>query len=83
MLGLGMIICMLKEVLKRKGWSRYRLQKESGITYPTLHALYHGKSKLYSADVLNRLCSTLRCKVEDLLKWQPNRFPRQKQRSGH
>jgi DNA-binding Xre family transcriptional regulator len=76
-----MIICTLKEVLKRKGWSRYRLQKESGITYPTLHALYHGKSKLYSADVLNRLCATLHCKPEDLLRWQADRFPRLKQRS--
>ena len=73
-----MIICTLKEVLKRKGWTRYRLQKESGITYPTLHALYHGKSKLYSADVLNRLCATLHCKPEDLLRWQPDRFPRGK-----
>jgi len=80
MLGLGMIICTLKEVLKRKGWSRYRLQKESGITYPTLHALYHGKSKGYSADVLNRLCATLHCEVEDLLRWQPDRFPRSRKR---
>ena len=77
-----MIICTLKEVLKRKGWSRYRLQKESGITYPTLHALYHGKSKLYSADVLNRLCYSLHCKPEDLLRWQPDRFPRLKRRSN-
>lgn len=80
MLALGMIICTLKEVLKRKGWSRYRLQKESGITYPTLHALYHGKSKLYSADVLNRLCATLHCKPEDLLRWRPDRFPRSQKR---
>ncbi len=26
------------------------------MVYPTLHALYYGKSKLYSAGVLNRLC---------------------------
>jgi DNA-binding Xre family transcriptional regulator len=76
-----MIICTLKEVLKRKGWSRYRLQKESGITYPTLHAMYHGKSKGYSADVLNRLCATLHCKPEDLLRWQPDRFPRKMHKS--
>jgi putative transcriptional regulator len=77
-----MIICTLKGVLQHKGWSRYRLQKESGITYPTLHALYHGKSKLYSADVLNRLCYSLHCKPEDLLRWQPDRFPRLKRRSN-
>jgi DNA-binding Xre family transcriptional regulator len=73
-----MIVCTLKRVLARKGWSRYKLQQKSGITYPTLHALYHNKSKAYSADVLNKLCYALRCKPEDLLKWVPDRFPRLK-----
>jgi DNA-binding Xre family transcriptional regulator len=71
-----MIICTLKEVLKRKGWTRYRLQKESGITFPTLQAMYYRESKGYSSDVLNRLCATLRCGPGDLLKWEPDRFPR-------
>ena len=76
-----MIVCTLKQVLARKGWSRYKLQQKSSITYPTLHALYHNKSKAYSANVLNRLCSTLHCRPEDLLKWVPDRFPRLKK--GH
>jgi len=76
-----MIICTFKQVLKRKGWSRYRLQKESGVTYPTLHALYHGRRKLYSAGVLEKLCRALRCQPGDLLVWdpkRPQRFPRQR-----
>lgn len=73
-----MIICTLKQALKRKGWTRYRLEKESGITFPTLYAMFYGKSKGYSADVLNRLCATLHCKPGDLLKWEPDRFPRLK-----
>jgi len=76
-----MIICKLEKVLKRKGWSRYELQKRSGITYPTLHALFHGLSKGYSAKVLNRLCSTLHCELGDLLEWRPDRFPRAKRKS--
>jgi DNA-binding Xre family transcriptional regulator len=75
-----MILCTLKKILKQRGWTRYRLQKESGITYPTLHSMYHGKSKGYSADVLNRLCATLHCKPADLLKWEPDRFPRLQKR---
>jgi DNA-binding Xre family transcriptional regulator len=71
-----MIICTLKQVLDRKGWSRYRLQKESGISFPTIHALYHDKNKRYSAKVLDRLCWALECKVKDLLKYKPKRFPR-------
>ncbi len=72
----AMIICRLKHVLERKGWSRYRLQKESGVTFPTLHSLYHGKSKAYSAEVLEKLCRALRCQPGDLLRWEPQRFPR-------
>jgi DNA-binding Xre family transcriptional regulator len=72
----AMIICTLKQALKRKGWTRYRLEKESGITFPTLYAMFYGKSKGYSASVLNRLCATLRCKPGDLLKWEPDSFPR-------
>ena len=76
-----MIVCKLKGVLKRKGWTRYKLQKESGITYPTLHALFHGRSKGYRAEVLNKLCSTLHCELGDLLQWRPDRFPRLKKKS--
>jgi putative transcriptional regulator len=76
-----MIVCRLKEVLKHKGWTRYKLQQKSGITYPTLHALFHGRSKGYSADVLNRICSTLHCEPGDLLVWRPDRFPRLKRKS--
>lgn len=63
-----MIVCTLPEVLKHKKWSRYRLQKETGISYPTLHSLYHDKSEGYSADVLDRLCAALKCDPGDLLK---------------
>lgn len=70
-----MIVCKLKQILKQKGWSRYKLQQESQITYPTLHSLYHGKSKGFSSDVLNRLCATLHCEPGDLLEWKPDRFP--------
>jgi len=75
-----MIVCTLKKVLRHKGWSRYELQKRSGITYPTLHALFHGRSKGYSADVLNKLCYALNCTPGDLLKWRPDRFLRTKRK---
>jgi putative transcriptional regulator len=78
--GATMIRCRLKEVLKRKGWSRYKLQQLTGITYPTLHALYHERSKGYRADVLNKLCNALKCTPGDLLEWQPDRFPRTKRK---
>ena len=76
-----MIVCTLNRVLRKKGWSVYRLQKKSSITYPTLLALFHGKTQRYSGDVLSRLCYALDCRPADLLKWVPDRFPRLKRRS--
>jgi DNA-binding Xre family transcriptional regulator len=76
-----MIVCKLKEVLRDKGWTRYKLQQKSAITYPTLHALFHGRTKGYSADVLNKLCYALKCTPGDLLVWRPDRSPRLKQKS--
>ena len=73
-----MIVCRLKELLAKKRWSRYRLHKESGVTYPTLHALYHNKSKGYRADVLDKLCGALDCDLGELLRWEPKRFSRGK-----
>jgi hypothetical protein len=58
------IVCKLKDVLKRKGWTRYRLHKETGITYPTLHAKFHNRSKLYSAALLEKIGRALRCQQE-------------------
>jgi DNA-binding Xre family transcriptional regulator len=75
-----MIVCTLKQILDRKGWSRYRLQKESGISYPTIHALYHNRSTRYSGKVLDKLCRTLVCGLEKILKFEPKRFPRTRRR---
>jgi len=76
-----MIVCKLKDVLKSKKWTRYKLQQKSGITYPTLQALYHCRNQGYSADVLNKLCYALKCSPGDLLEWRPDRFPRLKKKS--
>jgi DNA-binding Xre family transcriptional regulator len=67
-----MIICRLKRILKRKGWTRYKLQKESGITFPTIYAYYENRTQKYSAVVMNRMCATLGCTPGDLLKWKPD-----------
>ena len=70
------IVCTLKQVLEHKGWSRYRLQKKSGISAPTIDALYYSNRKHYSADVLDRLCRTLDCELHEILSFEPKRFPR-------
>jgi DNA-binding Xre family transcriptional regulator len=74
-----MITCKLKSVLQRKGWTRYKLHKKSGISYPALHSLFHDRTESYDRRTLDLLCATLRCQPKDLLQWKlPVRFPRLK-----
>jgi len=74
-----MIVCTLKDVLKRKRWTRYQLAKKSRVSYPALSRMFHGDTRSYDRDVLDRLCAVLRCQPADLLVWKkPMRFPRQK-----
>lgn len=68
-----MIICRLAKLLKRKGWTLYRLRKESGVSYPTLLGLRDSKTKMFRADVLEKLCRTLSCEPGDLLIFDPHR----------
>jgi len=75
-----MIVCKLKQILERKGLTRYRLQQMTKITYPTLQALYYGRSKGYRADVLDKICSALDCKLGELLVFKRDRFPRTKKK---
>jgi len=78
------VFCALAKLVKRRGWSLYRLRKESGVSYPTLLGLYHGRTGRYDAAVLEKLCRALRCQPGDLLVWDPKRphgFPRLKRRS--
>jgi len=64
-----MIAGRLAEILNQKGWSIYRLRQESGVSYPTLLGLYHNRSRMYRADVLDKLCRALQCQPGDILRW--------------
>jgi putative transcriptional regulator len=68
-----MITCQLAILLKRKGWTLYRLRKESGVTYPTLMGLRDSKTKMFRADVLEKLCRALSCQPGDLLAYRPGK----------
>ena len=71
-----MIACQLATLLKRKGWTLYRLRKESGVTYPTLMGLRDSKTTMFRADVLEKLCRALECQPGDLLTFDPRRKTR-------
>ena len=72
-----MIRFHLAEILERKGWTPYRLARETGLTVPTAYRLadpdlIFGR---FTADTLDRLCSALGVQPGDLLEWVPEKRP--------
>jgi DNA-binding Xre family transcriptional regulator len=68
-----MIRFRLAEVLKRTGWTPYRLSQETGLTVPTAYRLADPTQQFgrYTADTLDRLCRALDVQPGDLLEWVP------------
>jgi DNA-binding Xre family transcriptional regulator len=69
---LNVITVKLKDLLEKQGKSIFRLHKETGITYPTLHKMSSGKGEGISFKVLEKLCENLGCYPSDLLLFEPN-----------
>lgn len=59
----------IQEILKEKGFSKYRLSKESGIPWATLSDICSGKTDIEkcSAGTLNKLAKTLNIPMEELI----------------
>jgi DNA-binding Xre family transcriptional regulator len=84
-----MIRFRLAEVLKRKGWTPYRLSLETGLTVPTAYRLADPGQRFgrYTTDTLDRLCQALDVQPGELLEWvaetpDRRRSTRRKARSG-
>jgi putative transcriptional regulator len=65
----------LAAVLKRKGWTPYRLSRETGLTVPTAYRLADPEIAFgrFTADTLDRLCAALDVQPGELLEWIPDR----------
>jgi DNA-binding Xre family transcriptional regulator len=66
-----MIRFCLADVLKRKGWTPYRLSQETGLTVPTAYRLADPTQRFgrFTTDTLDRLCQALDVQPGDLLEW--------------
>lgn len=58
----------LKEILEEKNKTLYWLAKESGISYPTLFKLSKNETDSIKFSILEKICITLNCKIEELLE---------------
>jgi putative transcriptional regulator len=68
-----MIRFRLATILARKGWTPYRLARETGLTVPTAYRLADPELEFgrFTADTLDRICAALNVQPGDLLEWVP------------
>lgn len=70
----GLVIRLrLADVLARRGWTPYRLARETGLTVPTAYRLADPNLRFgrFTADTLDRMCAALGVQPGDLLEWVP------------
>lgn len=79
-----MIRFHLAAVLKKKGWTPYRLSQETGLTVPTAYRLADPTLRFgrFTADTLDRLCQALDVQPGDLLEWVPSNSRKRRARSS-
>ena len=70
-----MIRFQLASVLKRRGWTPYRLSQETGLTVPTAYRLADPDMEFgrFTVDTLDRLCAALEVQPGELLEWVPDK----------
>ena len=67
-----MVRLKLKEILKEKNISRYRLQFLTNLNYPRINQLYKNTAKNISFEELDILSTVLNCSISDLIEKRPN-----------
>lgn len=61
----------LFELLKKKGYTSYKIRKENLIGQGTLTAIKNGKGGLDSKTI-SRLCAVLECQPGDIMEFVPD-----------
>jgi DNA-binding Xre family transcriptional regulator len=64
-----MIVFRLDKLLEKRGWTAYRLAKESGIHPSVLGKYVNNQVREISLDTLDALCRTLACRTGDLIEY--------------
>lgn len=75
-----MVRWRLKEALRTRGWTAYRLAKETGLTVPAVYRLAKQKAQLGRVEgrTLDRLCGALGVQPGDLLERIPDQPKRKR-----
>jgi putative transcriptional regulator len=73
-----MIRFRLNKLLEKRGWSAYRLAKESGMHPNVLSKYVNNQVKAISLETLDLICRTLACRPGDLIEYLPDHKARSK-----
>ena len=57
----------IKDILDKKGMSRYELSKRIDISYPTITSIYNGTSTSIKFEILEAICRELECTPNDII----------------
>jgi DNA-binding Xre family transcriptional regulator len=70
-----MIRYRVAELLEKKGWTRYRLAKEMGLTEPAVYRLAEPNRAVTRIDgrTLEKLCQAFKVQPGELLEWVPDK----------
>lgn len=63
----------LAETMKRKNYSKSRLCREAKLRFETVQGYYKGDISRVDLYVLGQLCKTLKCNIEDIIKYNPDK----------
>ena len=67
-----MVKITLDTALTKHQISRYELAKRTGIQYHIIDKYFKNKVVRYDSFVLDRICTVLDCRIEDILTFQKN-----------
>lgn len=64
-----MIKFKIKDMVDKKGISRYKLQQLTNWNYKRVNAYYLGKVVSINVEELNKFCEIFNCKISDLIEY--------------
>ena len=65
-----MISIKLSDIMGKRKLKISQIEKDTGISRPTLTALYYEKSKGITFETLNRLCEYFKVDVSEIIKFE-------------
>jgi len=69
----GSIVIKLDSYLKKNNISRSSLARKGELRYDTILSYCRKEITRFDIDTLAKICSTLNCKLEDIIEFVPNK----------